>query len=373
MTVQRAVQSTKQSTKQTIERIKTQNGGVIQGNVVKADDNKEVKPIANTQPQNEKDLNVDSRSMLYEAADNALHNIKQSNLIPTEENYSIFLIREIDKLHATKKREILTELDKHKHSEEDFKTDLINLERDFKKSFNLFTTILNTTNELYLISQAFKKEFLLLSNEISNTKNIDNGNQFLVHLNKIDLLLSKYNKILDSTYNNIKFNFNKTIEVLNVIKNKSIFNTYFGIYNMKQWFKNINLFQKTLLINEQKEENVILLIKPMIYKQSNINEALSSAQLMYIYKVLNNIIKKSTRKFDLISIYENKIFVVYLKYTNTIESTKVIKKIDELLTNSFISIDALSTLNIKLEIRKIQFDITKSVEEQLKTPLNELI
>lgn len=370
----------------TIHRVKTQSNKnqipqpIIKPSIIKPNHNtmKIEKPIeidskiAISQISEDIELvEKDTRHILYEAADKALINIKSANILPTEENYYIFLIKEIDKIQIHRKREILKELENHKHSDEDFKTDLINLERDFKKSFSLFSTILTTTNELYTISKAFKKEFLLLSNEISNANNESKNSAFLIHLNKIDLLLSKYNKILDTTYSNIKTNFDKTIETLNNIKNKSIFNTYFGIYNIKQWFKNIQLFQKTLTINEPKEDNVILLIKPNIYVHST-KENLPPQQQMYIYKILNGIIKKSTRKFDLISIYENSVFVVYLKYTDTNEATKVIRRIDELLNNSFISLDALSTLNIKLEIRKIVVDITQSVESHIKEPLSEL-
>jgi len=299
-----------------------------------------------------------NKEILFVLAENVLKELKTLELTPTEENYSIFLHKEIDKQTKEIKRRMQQEIEENNQKKVTHINDLIVLEKEVKITFKQMVNVLKDINNVFAYSQMLKKELLKLSESmtVKDSTNINQANNlhFLTHLNKIDLILNKYNSALNVILNNLKINYNKCVNILNAVKNKSIFNSFFKVYNFETWEKQVNDYHK---FTERKDSNnnTILLLKPKLY------DHYTEQQKKYLYKILNTIIKNNIRNYDIMTILKNEFFIVYLKHTTVEESEIIINRIKDNLHNSYFSFNNQSQFHLEFIYEVFEVDVSKEI------------
>jgi diguanylate cyclase len=229
----------------------------------------------------------------------------------------------------------------------------IESEKNFKNGFEHIKNILKTTSGLYQNIQFMKK------NSSENYEKINKSTNISEIKERIELFnneINKFSKLMEIKLNDIKTFYNSGVVVLNEVKNNSIYDDFYDIFNKNYLMSSL----RSEIINIEKFNYNSCLMA--IRMNENLCESIKNEKTI---KIINkNLIKsiiKTSRRSDIIAHYENGIFLILLQQTDMEHSFQAGIRIKEMLENSNFFFDNIE-INIKISISLFNIEKNEPTE-----------
>jgi diguanylate cyclase (GGDEF)-like protein len=281
--------------------------------------------------------------------------IEERGLPATPENYKIyfmeFLLKESDEFQD----KVYEILDREKvGKEEDKKREI---EETLQKSLKLTQQLLSITSKVHgnisiMKNIAHKREEEL---ESRNSKDI-------VKLLRFDL--SKLETILQRQGESMKGVYGRTVETVNSLYEKTIFDKEFGVYNRRFFLESIEAeIQK---MNYFRHSSSVALLIP--HKKLT-SQNLTPKVALVIAKTIAKILLEQFKRSDVVSYYGNNIFAILITHSNIRESEEKIERLSKALRKSSLFISG-KEIELKVKVglsellphRKIDTSLLKALD-----------
>jgi len=263
-----------------------------------------------------------------------LQKISEKRLPPTPETYQIYFTEFIQAQNATLQTEIYKLIDNESLNVEKQKSQ--EFEASIEKSLKLTQQLLSITTKVHSNINIMKNIINKRDNELSTKNSAD-----IVRLLKFDL--GKLEGILSKQSGSMKNIYSRSVETVNQIQEKTIFDNKFGVYNRRHFLNSLkNEIQKINYFNYQ--SSIILIIPHRSLTSINLNPKLA----FVISKTLSKILLEQFSRNDIIAYYGNSIFGILVTHSN-VETTE--EKVERLLLSLKKSSLFISGKEIELKVK----------------------
>jgi len=243
-----------------------------------------------------------------------LQKIRKKRLPPTPENYQIYFTEFIQAQNTALQKEIYKLLDNESLNVEQQKSK--EFEQSIEKSLKLTQQLLSITTKVHGNINIMKNIIYKRDNELT-TKNSGD----IVRLLKFDL--GKLEGILKKQSGSMKSIYSRSVETVNQIQEKTIFDKQFGIYNRRHFLDSLkNEIQKMKYFNYQ--SSIILIIPHKSLTSIHLTPKIA----FVIAKTLSKILLEHFNRNDVIAYYGNSIFGILVTHS-ALDTTE--EKIERLL------------------------------------------
>jgi len=264
-----------------------------------------------------------------------LEKIERENLPTTPENYQIYFTELLPTQNEPFQESVYKLLSKESLDVEQQKS--IEFEESVDKSLKLTEQLLKITTKVHGNINIMRNIIYKRDNELTNRNSAD-----IVKLLKFDL--SKLEDILKRQSGSMKNIYSRSVEAVNSIHEKTIFDTNFGIYNRRYFLESLNNeMQKMEYFNYQSSIALIIPHKTLTSKH------VSPKIAFVILKTISNILLEHFKRNDVISYYGNNIFGVLLTRSNLDYSEEKIHQLVTALKSSSLFIGG-KEINLKVKI-----------------------
>jgi len=285
-----------------------------------------------------------------------LGQLTRDKIPPTPENFKVYFEKQVEKKSNSDKKKIneLLELESAKDS-----IHTVALEKDIREAFlhikNMTESVANTFANLNQLKKLTEQKLQEIKQNPSTTILVS----YEENLEKSIVLLTKELK-------QIKDRYNATAELIKDFNQNSIYDKKYSTYNKKYLLKAI----QTIIKNGEnfKYSNTLLAIKikPQILakiKHQNDKETLKM--------ILSKLLLKRSRRSDIVAHYENGIFMIILKHTDTKQAKIAIERIEDMIDSANFIIDS-KDINVELEFGLASITKDKAKEEIIIEAIDKL-
>ena len=275
------------------------------------------------------------------------------NIPPTPSNFDAYFDKMLESKPIDLKNEILKilELEKNKDTEQH-----IRVEQHLKKAF------LNVKNFMTQVKQ-FYKNLGLLSSFIEKQKREINSIEKKEEIENILDELEKKINTLSEIIKNRSIVIKKDYEVIGKhtreIQDLTIYDSRLDIYKKNYFINKLKI--ETKLIKEFHHESTILMIKINYNTLKNVK---SKKVKFLINRNIAKTLTKTSRRSDLIAMYDDGIFSILMRHTSIQNAQKAAERLKDIIcnTNFFIGEDEIS-LDINIGLARI--DLERPIETTL--------
>jgi GGDEF domain-containing protein len=268
---------------------------------------------------------------------------------PTPANYLIYFEKFLEEKSPAQKEAIekILELEKQSDTHKEY---IALMDSYLKENFDTTKKILEDINSLYTQVSKIKNFIKVKSSELS--KNPTKSN-ILSFENKV---VSAVNT-LEKKQEEVKDDYKAIAELMKNFNKESIFDKKYEVYN-KKYFINI---LKTELDN----------MKNFLYKSSMVafcvkREILKDVKLQsdrdIIIKTVSNLILDRSRRSDILAHYDDGIFLLILKHTDTEQAKKAVESIKNFVSYSNFIIDG-KQIQAKIDTNIVEINPDKGIDE----------
>jgi diguanylate cyclase (GGDEF)-like protein len=274
----------------------------------------------------------------------------KNDIPPTPNNFSIYFDKLLKKKSQTLRDHIISILEFEENTKDE---ESVLAEQSLKEGFLLMKNILSATANLYKNIFFMTKILTKRKQELEECSNIQETKSVLLSLesdiSKLTVILKKRGSSIKSVYNN-------SIEILKNIQSNTKFHDKYGIYNKRYLITKIE--QEIELVRKFKYKSSLIMVEA-IYELGDVN---NDKAVVLLRKTVARLLFKTSKRNDIVAYYENDLFVMLLKHTDTEAAKQASKRICDLVSNSSF---LLADREIKLKISIGITDITEnnSVEE----------
>jgi GGDEF domain-containing protein len=269
----------------------------------------------------------------------------KENIPPTPANFSIYFEKLLEDKPQSQKKNINNILELEDVENFDYVSKIEdNIQDSFTKikaMMDSISTVYTKINKLMSITDTKRKEL---------TKSSDK------------LALASYNEDLETIYQgltkqqkSIKNQYNEVISVIKNFNSESIFDKKYGVYNKRYLLDAVESEQKK--IEHFNHDSTLLALK---IKDSSISSVRLARDREMIAKTVGKMILKRSRRSDIITHFDDGIFVLLLKHTNLEQASITIERIENIISFSNYIVDSQS---IEIELN---FALTKIVTDKTK-------
>jgi diguanylate cyclase (GGDEF)-like protein len=282
--------------------------------------------------------------------------LSKDQVPPTPENYKIYFDAQLDNKPESQKKDIKEILSLEADVEGDH---AITLEKDIQ---NAFVYLKNMTDS---IATVYTK--------INQMKKITQEKEEQLRTNPSRLALVSYEEdlsalsvILDRELDQIKRRYNTTAGLIKNFNQNSIYDKKYGVYNKKYLLKTLDSILKS--VENFDTQNTILSIK--IGADSFFDMPLKRDRML-INVTLAKLLLKRSRRSDIITHYDDDIFIIVLKHTDVMQAQVAIDRITDMIESANFIVDAKS-VDVKLQFGIAAIDKSLSKEEILIEAIDNL-
>jgi len=286
-----------------------------------------------------------------------INKIEGKNLPTTPENYQIYFTEFIQAQNNSLQESIYKLLDKESFDVEQQKSK--EFEDSVNKSLKLTQQLLNITTKVHGNIHIMRNIIYKRDNELTNRNSGD-----IIKLLKFDL--SKLENILKKQSGSMKNIYSRSVEAANIIQEKIIFDSKFGVYNRKYFLESLeNEIQKIKYFNYQSSIALIIPNKALT------SQHLTSKVAFIISKTISKILQETFKRNDIVAYYGNGIFSVLVTHSDINQTKEKIKILFTALDNSALFISE-KEVNIKVKVGISDFDSNIKVSKSLLKALDAL-
>jgi GGDEF domain-containing protein len=274
-----------------------------------------------------------SFSSILDYAKFVIDKINEQGLPPTPENYQIYFIEYLSMQTEALQNDI------HKIMKKEKVTFDLKKEKEFEQtvdlSLKLTHQILNLTTKVHNNINVMRNIINKREEELDKFDTADIVKMLSFDLEKLDSILERQSSSMKNIYS-------RSVETVNKIHKKTIFNQEFGVYNKRYFVESLNNeLEKMQHFNFKSSVALIIPHRNLIFQE---NSKLSFIVAKSISKVLLSTFSQS----DIVSYYNQNIFAVLLTHAD-IEKAK--EKIEKLILNLRKSSLFITGVNIELRVK----------------------
>ncbi len=282
--------------------------------------------------------------------------MQKEGIPPTPENYRIYFDKVLETKPLTQQQNIhsLVSLDETGGAEY-----IARIEQDIHEVFTLVRGMMDTIGTLYSKTNTIKK--------ITQQKKVEiSQNPSKVTLLSYEEDLTTMVEIFDTQMSKLKKQYTQLTKIAKELNDQSIFDKKYGVYNKKYLLKTIG--NEVSNVNTMGYQSTILGIRVD-------NDSLKRIRLQrdrdMIVKTIAKMILKRSRRSDVVTHYEENIFMIVLKHTDLENAKIAVERIEEMIELSNFIVDSES-IDVKLHFALQQIVPNRTKEELLTRVLDKL-
>ncbi len=263
---------------------------------------------------------------------------------PTPLNYQVYFEKLLNGQNIKQKRIIQEILDLEKDTKNDH---IVEIEKNAKKSFALMQSL---SNSILAAHQKIAQIQNLIKSTKQKSKKFDTST-----LISFEEDLNTISQTLNTHISNITQKYKLILQASKEFDNNTIYDKVFEVYNKKY----------LLSILESELESVKTFghdstILALTIDKNSIHEIKLQKDKTLITKTVAKMILKTSRRSDIISYYENGVFILLLKHTNLDQASQTAQRIETMIADANFILDSKEIdVRILTAIEKIDPKITK--------------
>ncbi|HIO90376.1 MAG TPA: diguanylate cyclase [Campylobacterales bacterium] len=283
----------------------------------------------------------------------------KDNIPPTPANFTIYFEKLLEDKTPTQKESIDKILDLNSSEYEIEKEYMSKTDSFLKENFDKTKKLMDGVNEIY--SKVNKIKSAIKSKSVELTKNPTKAN-VLSFEKSISSMISS----LQQNQESLKENYIGISALMKSFNKESIFDKKYGVYNKKYLFDSIeaelsnlkNFHYKGVIISFKVKDDILKSIKLQMDRD-------------LLIKTVASIVLERSRRSDIIAHFDDGIFILLLKHTDTNQAQKAIKSIQELISFSNFFIDS-KNIKVQFDYCIKEIDTTFSAEILVGTAIEGL-
>ncbi len=280
----------------------------------------------------------------------------KENIPPTPANYAIYFEKLLEDKPQAQKQSISSILELEEVEDFDY---VKKIESNISEGFSKIKPMMEVISSMY--SKINKLRALTKAQKAELTRNSSSASlvTFSDDLTMISNSLTKQQTLLKEQYSNMA-------SVIKNFNSESIFDKKYAVYNKKYLFKTIDS-EKNNVVNFGYESTLLA----FHIKEESLKDIRLTRDRDLIVKTVGQMVLKRSRRNDVVAHFQDGIFIIILKHTNTEQAKKAIESIEHMVSFSNYIVDSQS-IDIKLDyaVSKILTDKTK--EQIIATALDGL-
>jgi len=283
----------------------------------------------------------------------------KDNIPPTPANFTIYFEKLLEDKTPTQKESIDKILDLNSSEYEIEKEYMSKTDSFLKENFDKTKKLMDGVNEIY--SKVNKIKSAIKSKSVELTKNPTKANVLSFEKSVSSMISS-----LQQSQESLKENYIGISALMKSFNKESIFDKKYGVYNKKYLFDSIeaelsnlkNFHYKGVIISFKVKDDILKSIKLQMDRD-------------LIIKTVVSIVLERSRRSDIIAHFDDGIFILLLKHTDTNQAQKAIKSIQELISFSNFFIDS-KNIKVQFDYCIKEIDTTFSAEILVGTAIEGL-
>jgi len=300
----------------------------------------------------EKKLNTDRTSSDIEIyAKEVFDTLIKNNLEPTPNNFLIYFEKLLENKNDNFRKQIHSILEIEEYNNDN---NFILLENKLKQGFSSQKTMLSIIADVYknisLMIKILKKKEKKL-NTIPETEGA------LQTINNLEKNVSKLKSILHTQTSQMKNIYDDTAEIIKSIKDETIFDNKFGVYNKRYLFATIE--KEIGLMKEFGHKSSLIMIELSRELKKSVN---NDKAILLMTRTIPRLLLKTSRRSDIVFHYGNGVFAILLKHTDIESAEKASEKLCDFISNSHFFFKD-KEIQLKISIGVTDIDVKYSVEE----------
>ena len=283
----------------------------------------------------------------------------KDNIPPTPANFTIYFEKLLEDKTPTQKESIDKILDLNSSEYEIEKEYMSKTDSFLKENFDKTKKLMDGVNEIY--SKVNKIKSAIKSKSVELTKNPTKANVLSFEKSVSSMISS-----LQQSQESLKENYIGISALMKSFNKESIFDKKYGVYNKKYLFDSIeaelsnlkNFHYKGVIISFKVKDDILKSIKLQMDRD-------------LIIKTVASIVLERSRRSDIIAHFDDGMFILLLKHTDTNQAQKAIKSIQELISFSNFFIDS-KNIKVQFDYCIKEIDTTFSAEILVGTAIEGL-
>lgn len=266
----------------------------------------------------------------------------QEGVPPLPNNFQLYFDRMLEELPDETQAEILSMMELEGTNSDE---QAIALEQKIKGAFKSIQQLLQVSSNLYKNSTLMARILTKRQSELATVK--DPTLKLTVKALQGDV--TKLNAILDKQITSMKTHYQNTASIVEEVKQGSIFDQQFGVYNKRYLLTKLGL--EAQQISQFKHQSTLITVT-LTNELSNMVASEKAVRLME--RTIARLLMKTSRRSDIVAHYSNGVFAMLLKHTNLTDSGYTSKRIIDLVqsTNFFLG-EKEVTLSVNIGIAVI--------------------
>lgn len=266
---------------------------------------------------------------------------------PTPENYKIYFDVQLESKPTEQRKDIGEILDLEAEIEQDHTAVL---EKDIQNAFIYIKSMTESIAKAYTKINQMKKITIDKEHEIET-------NPTRLSLIAYEEDLEAMEAILDKELHNIKSRYNATAELIRNFNQLSIYDKKYGVYNKKYLIRTLDSVLKS--IESFEHDNTLLAIQ---IEPRSLNNVQHQRDKSLINITLAKLLLKRSRRSDVVSHYEEGVFMIILKHTSMKHAHIAIDRIKDMIDAANFIVDS-NSIDVKLKFGVASIEKSKSKEE----------
>ena len=278
------------------------------------------------------------------------------NIPPTPQNYQVYFEKLLLGQSVQQKKAIQEVLDLEKDAKSDH---IVEIEKNAKESFSLMKSLANSISIVHQKTRQMQTLAKSKKEEIAKNPNKYTLVSFEEELNALS-------QILNTHINNITQKYKLISKASKDFEDYTIYDKRFEVYNKKYLLSVIESELES--IKNFGNHSAILALKIDEESISNVKWQKDKTLLM---KTVAKMILKTSRRSDIVSYYENDVFIIVLKHTNFDQALQTAQRVEDMIADANFILDSQEVeVRLLTAVEKIDPNITK--EQTIVSALDRL-
>ncbi len=284
---------------------------------------------------------------LTQISKQTLNKLNKHNVPVTPENFKIYFDTQLENLPAESRKAIEELLALEAKSNNNHTA---SLEKDIHNAFIFIKSMTESVAHSYKVLNQILK---ITKQKRDELKQSQNGISTIAYEETLEGAIASLQKDIKS----IKDKYNSTAQLIKDFNQKTIFDKKYGIYNKKYLLKSLDSILESIKAYEHNNTLLAIRVKPALLKDIS-----TQAEKNIILGTLAKLLYRRSRRSDIVSHYENGIFMIILKHTTMEEAQIAIERIAQMVESSNFIIEGRD-INLKLDFGLASIDNNKTKEE----------
>ena len=298
-------------------------------------------------------------SEIEEFSKEVLDEMIRQNVPPTPSNFYIYFDKLIEDKPSDYRRELLKILELENSSDQE---QSILMEQNLKEAY------LNIKKFMHFISEIYKSVSKLLSilqkRKYEIEKIVDNAglNSVIASIERDAVTIRD---IIRRESRNIKNTYQATSYLVEDVQNLAIYDSRYDVYKKIYFLRKVE--QEIKLMKEFDHESSVMLISVK-------REMLSSYSpkiIQMITRTIAKLILKTSRRSDMIALYDEHTFVILMRYTTIENAGKTAERLKDIILNTSFFVKE-NEINLDVDIGIGNIKIEESIEDTIKGVLKSI-